>query len=98
MMNSQKEVENVSFKVYLKNSNNGTENDEVKRFVVESDAATSITHLRVKSLFTYQDTVQKRARRLHQGPVQIRQKESDGGPETKAVGIICKVRNTQTTC
>ena len=49
MMNSQKEVENVSFKVYLKNSNNGTENDEVKRFVVESDAATSITHLRVKS-------------------------------------------------
>ena len=48
MMNSQKAVENVSFKVYLKNSNNGTENDEVKRFVVESDAATSITQLKVK--------------------------------------------------
>ena len=49
MMNSQKAVENVSFKVYLKNSNNGTENDEVKRFVVERDAATSITQLKVKS-------------------------------------------------
>ena len=47
MMNSQKAVENVSFKVYLKNSNNGTD-DEVKRFVVESDAATSITYLKVK--------------------------------------------------
>ena len=54
-MNSQKAVENVSFKVYLKNSNDGTENDEVKRFVVESDAATSITYLKVKSLFTYQE-------------------------------------------
>ena len=47
MMNSQKEVENVSFKVYLRNyTNNGT--DEVKRFAVESDAATSITCLKVK--------------------------------------------------
>ena len=50
MMNSQRAVENVSFKVYLKNSNNGTENDEAKRFVVESDAATSITYLKVKCL------------------------------------------------
>ena len=50
-MNSQKTVENVSFKVYLKNSNNGTD-DEVKRFVVESDAAISITQLKVKNAIT----------------------------------------------
>ena len=51
MMNSQKAVENVSFKVYLKNPNNGT--NEVKRFVVDSDAATSVTYLKVKYLKQY---------------------------------------------
>ena len=44
-MNSEKTGDNVSFKVFLRNLNN---EGEVKRFVVESDAATSITYLQVK--------------------------------------------------
>ena len=45
-MNSEKTGDNVSFKVYLRNLNN--EGEEVKRFVVDSDAATSITYLQVE--------------------------------------------------
>lgn len=45
IMNSEKTGDNVSFKVFLRNLNN---EGEVKRFVVDSDAATSITYLQVK--------------------------------------------------
>ena len=50
IMNSEKTAaDNVSFKVFLRNPDNEGE-AEVKRFVVDSDAATSITYLKVMYL------------------------------------------------
>merc|ERR1711892_349767 len=44
---NNKMTDNVSFKVFLKDSNNGGEN-EVRRFVVDKDVSTSYTYLHEK--------------------------------------------------